>query len=95
MTREMKMVARLYKYTTEYRALEVEKETYYRKNIRNIDRTTIHTLYLMQEHVDTLVKQICMLVDRLNRNQIDFDNEVAEYVYNTYASSIRRGFFDI
>lgn len=95
MTREMKLVARLHNYTTEFVAMETEKETYYRKNIRNIDRTTINTLHLMQCHVDTLIKQICMLVRRLNREGIDFDNEVATYVFNTYESTIRRGFFDI
>ena len=93
--REMKMLVRLEKYTTEYMSLEREKEIYYTKNVRNISRTVIVTLYLKQCYIDTVIKQICILVGRLNRNDIDYDNEVATYIYNTYASGIKRGLSDL
>lgn len=93
--REIKMLVRLEKYTTEYMSLEREKELYYLKHTRDISRTAIVTLYLMQEHIDTLIKQICTLVGRLDRNGIDYDNEVATYVYNTYAPSMKRGLSDL
>lgn len=93
--REIKMLARLNKYTTEYMSLEREKETYYRQNLRNITRTNIITLYMMQNYIDVVIKQICMLVARLDRNGIDYDNEVATYVYSEYGSLIKRGLFEL
>lgn len=93
--REMKMIIRLGQYTTEYLALEREKEKYYRSHIEDMSRTTIKTLYLMQARIDTLIKQIVQLVGRLNRNQIDFDNEVANLVFDYYAPAIRRGLSDL
>ena len=90
-TRELNMLVRLNKYTTEYCALEREKEAYYVRNARSVSRVAIVTLYLMQSNVDTLIKQICSLVGRLMREDIDIDNEVAIQVYNCYASSIKRG----
>ena len=93
--REIKMLVRLEKYTTEYMSLEREKEIYYTKNVRNISRTVIVTLYLKQCYIDTLIKQICTLVARLDRNGIDYDNEVATHVYNEYGSLIKRGLFEL
>lgn len=93
--RELKLLTKLEKYTTEYVSLEREKEIYYTKNVRNISRTVIVTLYLKQCYIDTVIKQICSLVGRLNYRGIDFDNEVATYIYNTYASGIKRGLSDL
>lgn len=93
--REMKMLIRLGQYTTEYCALEREKEQYYISHMRNISRTTIVTLYLMQSNIDRVIKQICILVGRLMREDIEFDNECATLVYNYYAPSIKRGLSDL
>lgn len=88
---EQSMVVRLNQYTAEYRALEEEKERYYRKNINNITREIIQSLYLQQYYIDTRIKAICKLVDALNNLQIDFDNEIATQVYNYYAPLLKRG----
>ena len=93
--KELKAKIRLDGYTTEYLALEREKERYYKAHIEDMSRTTIVTLYLMQERIDTVIKQIINTVDRLNRWGIDFDNEVATLVYNYYEPSIRRGLSDL
>lgn len=93
--RALKMLVRLNQYTTEYLTLEKEKETYYKEHINDMSRTTIVTLYLMQAHIDTVIRQICILVGRLMRNDIEFDNECAVLVYNYYAPAIRRGLSDL
>lgn len=89
------MLIRLGQYTTEYLSLEMEKEKYYREHINDMSRTTIVTLYQMQAYIDSVIKRICILVGRLIREDIDFDNEVATLVYNYYAPSIRRGLSDL
>lgn len=93
--REIAMLARLNQYTAEYMALEREKDLYYMQHIKDKSRTAITTLYLMQTNIDTVIKQICMLVRRLDRNGIDYDNEVATILFNQYDSYIRRGLFDL
>ena len=93
--REMKMQIRLGQYTTEYLSLEMDKEKYYREHINDMSRTTIVTLYMMQAHIDTVIRQICGLVGRLMKDDVEFDNEVATLVYNYYAPSIRRGISDL
>lgn len=94
-TREMKMLIKLGECTAEYLALEREKEIYYVSHVKDLDRTTIITLYLMQKHIDGMIKKIIRLVDRLDRNGIDFDNEVATMVYNHYEPLIRRGLLEL
>ena len=93
--RNLKLLIRLNQYTTEYLSLEREKEKYYREHSNDMSRTTIVTLYQMQAYIDSVIKKICIMVDRLNRNQIDFDNEVATLVYNYYSPSIKRGISDL
>ena len=88
---EQVMVLRLSQLTIEYKALEEEKERYYKKNISNVERSVIQSLYLQQVYIDSRIKQICKLVDSLNALQIDFDNELATQVYNYYMPQIKRG----
>lgn len=89
------MLIRLGQYTTEYLSLEMEKEKYYREHLNDMSRTTIVTLYQMQVYIDSVIKRICILVGRLIRDDVEFDNEVATLVYNYYAPSIRRGLSDL
>lgn len=89
--KDMELLVRLNKYTTEYCALEREKEAYYIANVRDISRSVIQSLYLQQAYIDTKIKQIICIVRRLNRNQVDFDNEIATMLFNQYDSNIRRG----
>ena len=93
--RNLKLMTRLNQYTTEYLSLEMEKEKYYREHINDMSRTTIVTLYQMQAYIDSVIKRICMLVGRLIKDDIEFDNEVATLVYNYYSPSIRRGLSDL
>ena len=93
--REMKLLVRLNQYTTEYLSLEMEKEKYYREHANDMSRTTIVTLYQMQAYIDTIIKKICMLVGRLIKDDIEFDNEVATLVYDYYNPSIKRGISDL
>ena len=93
--RNVNLLIRLNQYTTEYLSLEMEKEKYYREHLNDMSRTTIVTLYQMQAYIDTVIKKICMLVDRINRLGLDYDNECATLVYNYYAPSIRRGLSDL
>ena len=93
--RNLKLMTRLNQYTTEYLSLEMEKEKYYREHINDMSRTTIVTLYQMQAYIDSVIKRICMLVGRLIKDDIDFDNEVAKLVYDYYSPSIRRGLSDL
>ena len=93
--RKASMLIRLGQYTTEYLSLEMEKEKYYREHLNDMSRTTIVTLYQMQAYIDSVIKRICILVGRLIREDIEFDNEVATLVYNYYAPSIRRGLSDL
>ena len=72
-----------------------EKEMYYVAHVRDISRTAIVTMYLMQSNVDTLIKQICTLVGRLMREDVDIDNEVAIAVYDYYNPAIKRGLSDL
>lgn len=92
---EVMMQTKLNKYTTEYLALEREKETYYVQHIRDISRTAIVTLYMMQANVDVSIKQICSLVGRMMRRDYNIDNEVAIELYNYYAPRIKRGLSDL
>lgn len=94
-TRNMKLLIRLGQYTTEYLSLEMEKEKYYREHINDMSRTTIVTLYQMQAYIDSVIRRIVILVGRLIKDDIDFDNEVATLVYNYYSPSIRRGLSDL
>ena len=87
----MELQIRLGQYTTEYLSLEREKEAYYIANVRDISRSVIQSLYLQQAYIDTKIKQIICIVRRLNRNQVDFDNEIATMLFNQYDSYIRRG----
>lgn len=89
--RELKVRVRLNQLTTEYLSLEQEKEKYYREHINDMSRTTITTLYLMQEYIDTVIRQIIIRVGQCMRNDWDIDNEVATLVYNYYEPQIRRG----
>lgn len=89
--RQRKMVIRLEQYTTELKSLEVQKENYYKGHIKDMSRTTIVTLYQMQVYIDGVIKKICNLVDKLAREDVDHDNELAVEVYNYYAPQIRRG----
>lgn len=93
--KEMNLLIRLNQYTTEYLSLERDKETYYTEHINDMSRTTIVTLYMMQAYIDSVIKRICSLVERLNRNDIDYDNECATLVYNYYSPSIKRGLSDL
>ena len=93
MTRAEKNEALLNNLTTEWSSLEKEKGAYYRnKGLENdLSSTTIQTLYLMQERIDSLVIQIVKKVDWFHRNDEDFDNEVACQIYDLYAEQIHRG----
>lgn len=93
--RELKVKVRLGQLTTEYMSLEREKETYYREHINDMSRTTIVTLYLMQAHIDTVIKQICTRVGQCTINDWDIDNECATLVYNYYSPRIKRGLSDL
>ena len=93
--KEMNLLIRLNQYTTEYLSLERDKERYYTEHINDMSRTTIVTLYQMQAYIDSVIKRICILVERLNRNDIDYDNECATLVYNYYSPSIKRGLSDL
>ena len=93
--KEMNLLIRLNQYTTEYLSLERDKEMYYTEHINDMSRTTIVTLYLKQAYIDSVIKKICILVGRLNRNDIDYDNECATLVYNYYSPSIKRGLSDL
>lgn len=93
--RKMELLIRLNQYTTEYLSLERDKEKYYREHINDMSRCSIVTLYLMQAHIDTIIKQICIAVGRCIRYEIDYDNECATLVYNYYEPSIRRGLSDL
>lgn len=94
MTKEksLELVVRLNKYTVEYCSLEREKEITFRRYFyqNNYSRTAITTLYLRQSYIDTLIKKIVMLVRRLYRNEVDFENEVATMLFNEYDSQLRR-----
>ena len=93
--REMKLILRLGEYTAEYLALEREKEIYYLEHTKDMSRTTIVTLYLRQVYIDTLIKKIVRLVDRLRKDDVEFDNEVAILVYDYYAPAMKRGLSDL
>ena len=95
--RELREKVRLDSVVKEYLALEKEKEEFYANKLREKDlsRTTIQTLYLMQEYIDTVTKRIITIVDRMRRNDIDVDNEVAILVYDYYEPQIRRGLSDL
>ena len=93
--RQMEMQIRLNRYTTEYLTLEREKEAYYVAHVRDISRTAIVTMYLMQSNIDCLIKQICTLTGRLIRDDVDIDNEVAIELYNYYEPRIKRGLSDL
>ena len=93
--RELKMLIRLNQYTTEYLSLEMEKEKYYREHAHDMSRTTIVTLYQMQAYIDCVIRKICILVGRLMKEDIDFDNECAVLVYDYYNPSIKRGISDL
>ena len=85
------LVVMLQQTTTEYVALEEEKERYYRQNIGKADRVVIHSLYLRQIYLDSLIRKIYKMVDALISLEIDFDNEVATQIYNHYNPQIKRG----
>ena len=91
----MELVIHLGQLTTEYCSLERDKEAYYISHIKDMSRTTIVTLYLKQAYIDSVIKKIIITVDRLNRAEVDFDNECATLVYNYYAPSLRRGLSDL
>lgn len=93
--RELKVRTRLNQLTTEYLSLEHEKEEYYKGHVDDMSRTTIVTLYLMQAHIDTVIKQICTRVGQMTLNDWDIDNECATLVYNYYAPAIKRGWSDL
>ena len=93
LNKEQEMLARLDTYTTEYLAMEQLKAQYYRDHINDRSRTAILTLYHQQIRIDTLVKQICLLVDRLMDKDIDFTNETAVMVYNYFSPQIKIGLF--
>lgn len=95
--RELKEKVRLDSYVKEYLALENEKESYYETKLqeKDLSRTTIHTLYLMQERIDLLTKRIISIVERMRSNDVDIDNEVAILVYDYYEPQIRRGLCDL
>ena len=94
--RELKTLRKLDTTTIEYMACEREKEELIMKMAFNRDfsRTSVVTLHLMQEHIDTLVKRIVILVGRCHRNQYDYDNEVATMLYDKIEPKMRRGFQD-
>ena len=95
--RELREKVRLDSMVKEYLALEKEKEEYYlsKAESKDLSRTTIQTLYLMQEYLDTVTKKIINMVDRMRKEDIDVDNEVAILVYDYYEPQIRRGLSDI
>ena len=95
--RELREKVRLDSVVKEYLALEKEKEEYYlaKANSKDLSRTTIQTLYLMQEYLDTVTKKIITIVDRMRREDIEVENEVAILVYNYYEPQIRRGLSDL
>lgn len=91
--RVVKQRNRLDNYCTEWCALENEKQQYFRRAYLNKDFSsgTIQTLYMMQDRIDYLVFQIVKKVDWFHNTDNDFDNEVATYIYNEYASGLHRG----
>lgn len=91
--REMAKKVRLESLTTAYCLAENNKEKYFNDKCAEKDysSTTIQTLYIMQEHIDHLVKEIVKTVDWFIRNDLDHNNEVATLVYNYFAPQIRRG----
>ena len=95
--REIKTMVKLNSITTEYLRLEKEKREYALEKAKSdtLDKTAVETLYLMQERLNTLTKQIVLLVDRCIDNDYDMDNERATVVYNYYKPLIRRGLFNL
>lgn len=95
--KELRDKVRLDSVVKEYLTLEKEKEDYYKAKLeeKDLSRTTIITLYLMQENIDTLTKRIITLMDRMIRNDIEVDNEVALLVYDYYEPQIKRGLSDL
>ena len=93
--RELETMVKLSAMTKEYLMLEREKKDFaLEKSSKDLlDRTAVHTLYLMQCRLDTLTKQIITLVERCQTNDYDLDNEVAVTIYNYYTPLIRRGLF--
>lgn len=93
--KELELVVKLNRLTTEYLSQERDKELYYINHVREIDRTVIVTLYLKQCHIDTIIKRIVSLVNRLIRKEVEFDNEVAIELHKYYDSRIKRGLSDL
>lgn len=93
--KQVDLQIKLRQYTTEYLAMEREKEAYYVRNVRDRSRTVIVTLYLMQENIDSIIKKICTTVNKMVREDIDIDNEVALQIYSEYEPAIRRGLSDL
>ena len=95
--REIKTMVKLNSVVTEYLRLEEEKRQYALEKAKSdtLDKTAVETLYLMQERLNTLTKQIVLLVDRCIDNDYDMDNECATVIYNYYKPLIRRGLFNL
>lgn len=92
--RESQLVERLNRLVLEFLTLEEDKQNYYKamNERKDYSRVVIETLYLKQCYLDTVTRRIIMLVDRLNRKDIDFSNEVAIEIYNYYKPYMKKGF---
>ena len=93
--RNMKMVVRLNQYTTEYVSLAKQKEDFCKSHYHDITREAIHSLYLQQSYIDSVVRNIVKTVRYLIEEQVDFDNEVATIIFNYYDPLIKRGLSDL
>lgn len=91
--KESQLVERLNRLVLEFLTLEEDKQNYYKamNEKKDYSRGAIRTLYLKQCYLDTVIRKIIMLVDRLNRKDIDFSNEVAIEIYNYYKPYYEEG----
>ena len=90
LSRKNELLLKLSRYSAEYETLEKMKVEYYEKH-KKVTRTNILTLYHQQIYLDTLIKKICNLVDKLNKENILIDNEVALEVHRDFKNAIKMG----
>ena len=90
LSKKQDLLLKLSRYSAEYETLEKQKVEYYEKH-KKVTRTNVLTLYHQQVYLDTLIKKICNLVERLKKDNILIDNEVATDVHNEFKNAIKMG----
>lgn len=91
--KKLELTTKLDNLVSEYCACENEKRAYYTAHLRDKSRTTIRTLYLKQEYIDTLLKRIVMIVERLMAKDVEITNELAIMIFDEYEKQIVAGDF--